>query len=1163
MYCTGTTKSANLSLRSGKVPDALGDACVFVADDAGSTVHPRKCFCYGSGGGDQGLATWYDARANRVCLTGVMGATVSYTSSLLPGTSSGGYISAIDTALSSLQFMTMVGTLNVPTSVTTRTSTSTIYSAGYTRGVVPLSPNAFQSSLNGSLDGFMIAIDSEGVNLRYGSYIGGSGNDYSAAKVLIVERGCLFRIVFGITTHSVNFPTTANTYQPLKLNGSDDQPAIVMFSSKPNGTLSVSSIPCKTTAHLQATSSCPLSSIRWDLGDGAIVNDSVNFDHNYPKLGNYTVNVRMITTEGDTIYLTQDVLIGNTHPVDAGDDQVVCKGNSAAQLHASGAMLFRWRPGKGVSDTTISNPFVHPDTTTTYVVYGMDAFGCESKDSVTILVQSLKIAAQKDTAICPGQVAFLQASGADFYSWTPTTGLSQGNAAVVRASPSTTTKYRVIGIQGSCYDTAYVNVTVFPKPRIHLPAIPGVCPQTQVVLGFVADAPIADSDIVSVRWSPASAMSDATSRTPVVSPTKSSWYAVTVRTKDGCEVSDSVFVAISTKLTIGVSADTSVCVGKSVQLHGFGATNFEWSPPDYLSDPLSSSPLCTAPHSITYRVIGHGGQCVDTQFVHVNIVPLPSQLKAYGDTTVCANDRVHLWAESDSSTNQYHWYPEAEFENAHGASVYLKPTKSQTYYVLVSNKGGCTTMDSVKVHVDSTIALSVGNNASGCVGESVDLLVTNALDSSMQVLWTPNDGVWDPVTQRYHVVISQDRQYHIHVQRGSCFNDATLSVHAKPNPVFSVSYDSTVCVGGSVQLNASSSQAGMKYRWLRNGVPDTSLSDPLRGNPQTHALYADWDGVVEASLDSCVALKTAHITVLFPPVVQMSADTTICIGDSASIALSATDVGSVAWSPTEGLHSTSSATVVASPSHSTTYTARVAGTNGCVRTDSVRVLVQQHVPLWLKVEDPWPRSIFVPGDSMTLKISAWTDSSRVFNQLSFDLVCVDDILQPAHVNFQDIGGYRSMHFDMQQVQLNAGSTTVQTIRAMALQTTRPTSALEITNVSTDASLCPVIQTAPSELSIQSCFVKGRNVSYTNPVHAQIFPQPTTSTLGLHVDASYRGILDLSVMNVLGQVVKSFHVQHDAEHSDHELTLDDIGDGQYILRVDCSAGTSAVSFLKSH
>ncbi len=1159
VYCSGTTASSGIALRAGKTPDALGDCCVFVAND-GTNVQPRKLYSFGSGGTDQGMSVWYDTRAHRVCLTGVAGATMAYTTTL-SGATSGGFLAAADTGLSALNFLTIIGTTCVPTSITTRSSTSTMYTAGYVSGSLPLSSNAYQASLRGSMDGFMVAVDSVGSSLRYGSYIGGSGSDYSAAKVLIVDRSCLYRVVFGITTHSPDFPTTNNTYQPQKLNGVEDQPAIVMFSTQPTATLQTQTKPCNAEATFILNSNCPLSNVVWKFGDNTTAQNVTTVTHTYPSFGTYQVEIRGITSDGDTLVLVKDVSIGVTQPVEAGPDQIVCKKNPTTQLAATGAQTYRWVPGKSVSDSTIANPFVKPESTTTYVVYGKDAYGCESKDSVTIVVRDLKIAAVRDTAICEGRYALLQASGADFYSWTPTSGLSISNGALVQAAPKTTTTYTVIGYNGVCFDTAQIKVTVIPKPQVRMAAIPGVCSLTPVELDFEVVAPLADSDIVSIRWTPAQAMDNPTKRRPIVTPSKDGWYTVTVITKNGCIAVDSVQVKIQNKLTIAVSKDTSVCAGSVVQLRASGAGTYEWFPPDGLSDPKSASPLCTVSGTMQYRVIGHGGTCLDTQHVTVSIRRPPSPQRALGDTTICLGSRVHLWVDGgDSNGVRYDWYPQPEFENPNGASVYLSPRQSQTYTVILTNASGCTWRDSVRVHVDSNFVLTTGPNVEACIGENVVLRITSTHDSLTSVDWSPNDGVWDAKTGEYHLTVTRNASYHIHMQRGACSQDADMHVVAKELPVFSLSADTALCRGSSLQLFANTSQAGMQYRWMSKGSLDTTVDDARSDKPTIPSLQNDIDFTVLADLNGCTATKTLRVRVLEQPTVLPLRDTLICAGDAVALHVSGTHIGRLRWSPSNGLSSTTDSSVIATPDQSTVYTISVASTDNCTASTSLRVGVIPRPKLHVKVAELNNGKVFMPGDSTAIEVLAWSNSVRTMD-LNFDVRWNASIFQPDMQNYNDLQDKRYYHVKLPATLLGTAPQKILDIHGQAMQTAPASSDIEVVNVDLDAQRCAVHTSTPSLMTIAACYTSGRNVEYRNPLSLELRPSPASREVDLGITSSERCAIHLSLVNSVGQVVRKWTQSHSSDYTTHSLQLEGCASGSYTLVVQCGSASSAVSFMK--
>lgn len=97
-----------------------------------------------------------------------------------------------------------------------------------------------------------------------------------------------------------------------------------------------------------------------------------------------------------------------------------------------------------------------------------DNIGCAKSTGFTPLTIVVNpkpnVTVTPDLQLCEGSTATLSATGAATYLWSPATGLSATTGSTVTANPASTTTYMVIGTSVDCKDTAYVTVTVNPKP---------------------------------------------------------------------------------------------------------------------------------------------------------------------------------------------------------------------------------------------------------------------------------------------------------------------------------------------------------------------------------------------------------------------------------------------------------------------------------------------------------------------------------------------------------------------------------------------------------------------------------------------------------------------------------------------------------------------------
>ena len=93
------------------------------------------------------------------------------------------------------------------------------------------------------------------------------------------------------------------------------------------------------------------------------------------------INGGCSTSATTSVVVYPSVSLNNVTP-----DQSVIFGASV-QLNADGAVYYTWKPNDGsLSNPNINNPVATPHATTTYIVYGMNAWGCGDSASVTIAV---------------------------------------------------------------------------------------------------------------------------------------------------------------------------------------------------------------------------------------------------------------------------------------------------------------------------------------------------------------------------------------------------------------------------------------------------------------------------------------------------------------------------------------------------------------------------------------------------------------------------------------------------------------------------------------------------------------------------------------------------------------------------------------------------------
>jgi len=126
----------------------------------------------------------------------------------------------------------------------------------------------------------------------------------------------------------------------------------------------------------------------WDFGDNR---DTVSFErdtiyHTYENPGTYNIMLRATDSstcaEVDEAFTTIRVISTNFQ---VSESTLIC-GGSTAQLSASGAVQYDWRPKSSLIRSETPFPIASPDTTTTYFVTLIDQNGCVHEDSLTVEV---------------------------------------------------------------------------------------------------------------------------------------------------------------------------------------------------------------------------------------------------------------------------------------------------------------------------------------------------------------------------------------------------------------------------------------------------------------------------------------------------------------------------------------------------------------------------------------------------------------------------------------------------------------------------------------------------------------------------------------------------------------------------------------------------------
>lgn len=177
-----------------------------------------------------------------------------------------------------------------------------------------------------------------------------------------------------------------------------------------------------------------------------------------------TYNVQVKDAAGCTANQQVTLSFTNNLTLTGGVQTNLCQGGSFTPSLSSNGASFSWSPTTGVSNPSILNPTITPQSSTTYTVTATLGT-CTQQQTVAInLFPGVTVNAGPDANLIAGDVYQMLGSGsAGTYLWTPSTGLSATNILNPTATPAATTTYtlRITTPQG-CTGTDDVVLTVIP-----------------------------------------------------------------------------------------------------------------------------------------------------------------------------------------------------------------------------------------------------------------------------------------------------------------------------------------------------------------------------------------------------------------------------------------------------------------------------------------------------------------------------------------------------------------------------------------------------------------------------------------------------------------------------------------------------------------------------
>jgi len=285
---------------------------------------------------------------------------------------------------------------------------------------------------------------------------------------------------------------------------------------------------------------------------------------NPPTTTNYTVIGEAATCTTSAVYQVSVIpmpVIQLTVPT-----ETICQ-YSSINISVNGANNYYWTP----TNTQGNSISVSPNSTTTYSVVGSNGV-CIGSASVTINVvpfPNVQVSTPKHT-ICSGDNTTINASGATYYIWTPTTNLSSVSGPVVIANPSLSINYMVTGYNSlgtvTCGSTKGVSITVIPQTSVAVSNSVAICIGNSTMLQ-------ADGG-TEYNWTPFN--EPTTGPNVYVTPTVTTLYNVVATNLGNCPSTGTILVVVNPLPIVWAGDDVTYNLDEPMYLNAIGTGTLTW-----------------------------------------------------------------------------------------------------------------------------------------------------------------------------------------------------------------------------------------------------------------------------------------------------------------------------------------------------------------------------------------------------------------------------------------------------------------------------------------------------------------------------------------------------------------------------------------------------------
>lgn len=496
-----------------------------------------------------------------------------------------------------------------------------------------VTPDAYQSTTDGD-DFYLFVLEDDASDIFYGSYYGGtsSSEHVDGGTSRFDRKGVMYQAVCAGCGGNDDFPIFPDPGAHSPFNNSNCNLGVFKFDFNIPVTVADFFAPdavCIEEPIAIENLSSEALNFEWIFGDGTESSETQP-QHFYDEPGTYTIQLIASNPEtcnlADTISQAITVLSNTSSFLEAGN---ACA-NEDIQIGIAPSsdpdIRYTWIPDDFLSSGEIANPIFNGDMNLDYTLLISNGI-CTDTLFQSVAVTNLDISVTDDLTICneaenvelsaqssePG-VSFTWSFNDDFSD--PLNDPEDNSVNLLIEEP--TTLYAQAELNG-CTVNDQIEID-FVSSQLELGNNELICPGDSVLLTVSSPNPG-----LQYSWSPEAEIISGQGTSEVwVSPQSPTTYIVNGQLTEECVVSDSVLVDLSSledEFLQATAEPNTILAGDTVQLNALpDGYDYQWSPFEGVSNPLSQNPTAHPEVSTTYFVSVEDGDCIYGDSVRVAVV---------------------------------------------------------------------------------------------------------------------------------------------------------------------------------------------------------------------------------------------------------------------------------------------------------------------------------------------------------------------------------------------------------------------------------------------------------------------------------------------------------------------------------------------------------------